>query len=93
MPQISLWDGITMGGGNGLSMHGAFRVATERTLFAMPETSIGLIPDVGGTYVLPRLNGGLSHGLYVGLTGARLRAVTLSLSLSLSQYIANYLYV
>ena len=63
-----------MGGGVGLSVHGKFRVATENTLFAKPETGIGLFPDVGGTHVLPRVAGGLPVGLYVGLTGARLRA-------------------
>jgi enoyl-CoA hydratase/carnithine racemase len=75
--QIALWDGITMGGGVGLSVHGRFRVATERTLFAKPETAIGLFPDVGGTHMLPRLAGavgGAAAGLYVGLTGVRLRA-------------------
>ena len=75
--QIALWDGITMGGGVGLSVHGRFRVATERTLFAKPETAIGLFPDVGGTHMLPRLCdvvGGAAAGLYVGLTGVRLRA-------------------
>ena len=70
-PHVALLDGITMGGGAGVSVHGAFRVATERTLFAMPECAIGLFPDVGGSYFLPRLPGGL--GLYLGLTGARLR--------------------
>ncbi|KAM9850682.1 3-hydroxyisobutyryl-CoA hydrolase, mitochondrial isoform 2-T2 [Aulostomus maculatus] len=70
-PYIALIDGITMGGGAGLSVHGRFRVATERTLFAMPETSIGLFPDVGGGYFLPRLRGQL--GLFLALTGFRLR--------------------
>ncbi|KFQ91319.1 hypothetical protein Y956_03979, partial [Nipponia nippon] len=70
-PYVALIDGITMGGGVGLSVHGHFRVATEKTLFAMPETSIGLFPDVGGGYFLPRLSGKL--GYYLGLTGFRLR--------------------
>ncbi len=71
-PAIALIDGIVMGGGAGISLHGSHRVATERTLFAMPETSIGLFPDVGSSYVLPRLPGEL--GLYLGLAGARLAA-------------------
>lgn len=54
-----------------MSVHGKYRIATERTLFAMPETAIGLFPDVGGGYFLPRLNGKL--GLYLGLTGFRLK--------------------
>ena len=74
LPQIALWDGITMGGGVGLSVHGKFRVATEKTLFAKPETKIGLFPDVGGTHVLSRLRGGMPVGLLIGLTGIRLRA-------------------
>eukprot|EP01134_Creolimax_fragrantissima_P004968 CFRG4968T1 len=72
-PYVALIDGITMGGGVGVSVHGRFRVATETTLFAMPETAIGLIPDVGGGYFLPRLKNHL--GMYLALTGARLRGV------------------
>jgi len=71
-PYIALLDGITMGGGVGVSVHGSHRVVTERTVFAMPETGIGFFPDVGATYVLPRLRGAL--GMYLGLTGARLNA-------------------
>uniref|UniRef100_A0A1A8D8W8 3-hydroxyisobutyryl-CoA hydrolase n=1 Tax=Nothobranchius kadleci TaxID=1051664 RepID=A0A1A8D8W8_NOTKA len=70
-PYIAIIDGITMGGGVGLSVHGRFRVATEKTLFAMPETAIGLFPDVGGGYFLPRLPGKL--GLFLALTGFRLK--------------------
>uniref|UniRef100_A0A8C6XHA3 3-hydroxyisobutyryl-CoA hydrolase n=1 Tax=Naja naja TaxID=35670 RepID=A0A8C6XHA3_NAJNA len=70
-PYVALIDGITMGGGVGLSVHGHFRVATERTVFAMPETAIGLFPDVGGGYFLPRLPGKL--GYFLALTGFRLR--------------------
>lgn len=71
-PYIAIIDGIVMGGGVGVSVHGSYRVATPRTRFAMPETGIGLLPDVGGSYFLPRLPGGL--GKYLVLTGARLNA-------------------
>ncbi|XP_017774276.1 PREDICTED: 3-hydroxyisobutyryl-CoA hydrolase, mitochondrial-like [Nicrophorus vespilloides] len=71
IPYIALIDGIVMGGGVGMSVHAPYRVATERTLFAMPETAIGLFPDVGGSHFLPRLGGKL--GLYLALTGVRLR--------------------
>ena len=73
VPYIALIDGITMGGGVGLSVHGMFRVCTEQTLFAMPETGIGLFPDVGGSFFMPKLKGGL--GMYLALTGYRLKSV------------------
>lgn len=66
-PYVAFIDGITMGGGAGLSVHGKYRIATEKTMFAMPETGIGLFPDVGGSYFLPKLKDKL--GLYLGLTG------------------------
>ncbi len=71
-PFVALIDGIVMGGGCGISQHGSHRVATERTLFAMPETGIGLFPDVGGTWFLNECPGKV--GLYLGTTGARLKA-------------------
>lgn len=71
-PYAALIDGVTMGGGVGVSVHGDYRVATERTLFAMPETGLGLIPDVGGSNVLPRLPGAM--GMYLALTGYRAKA-------------------
>mgnify|MGYP003836306135 CR=1 FL=1 len=71
-PYVALIDGITMGGGVGLSVHGSHRVAGDRTMVAMPETAIGFFPDVGATWVLPRLEGEL--GTYMALTGARLKA-------------------
>lgn len=71
-PYISLLDGIVMGGGCGVSIPGSHRVATERVTFAMPETGIGLFPDVGGSFFLSRCPGRI--GIYLALTGARLKA-------------------
>ncbi|KAL7083449.1 hypothetical protein ACP275_14G163100 [Erythranthe tilingii] len=69
-PQVSILNGIVMGGGGGASIHGRFRIATENSLFAMPETALGLFPDVGASYFLSRLPG--FFGEYAGLTGTRL---------------------
>lgn len=69
-PYIALLDGITMGGGVGISIHGSHRVGTEKLLFAMPETGIGFYPDVGATYSLSRMPHKI--GYYLGLTGARI---------------------
>jgi enoyl-CoA hydratase len=68
-PYIALIDGLCMGGGIGLSVHAPYRVATEHAGFAMPETAIGFFPDIGATFLLPRLPGEL--GTYLGLTGLR----------------------
>jgi len=70
-PWISLIDGVCMGGGIGVSVHGSHRVVTEHAMLAMPETAIALFPDVGTSYVLPRLPGAL--GVWLALTGARLK--------------------
>ncbi|NTX04002.1 enoyl-CoA hydratase/isomerase family protein [Myxococcus sp. CA051A] len=71
-PYVSLVDGVCMGGGVGLSIHGAYRVVTEKLVLAMPETALGLFPDVGGGWFLPRFPG--ESGTYLGLTGARCSA-------------------
>ncbi len=71
-PYVAFMDGIVMGGGVGVSIHGSHRIAGDATVFAMPETGIGLFPDVGGTWFLPRLPG--QTGMWLGLTGARLKA-------------------
>lgn len=69
-PYVAFMDGITMGAGAGLSVHGSFRVATERSVFAMPETALGFFPDVGGSHFLSRLG---ALGLFLGLSGCRLK--------------------
>ncbi len=69
-PVVAFMDGVTMGGGVGISQPARYRVATENTLFAMPEGAIGLFPDVGAGWYLPRLKG--RTGAFMALTGARL---------------------
>ncbi len=71
-PYISFLNGITMGGGAGVSIHGDFRVATENLVFAMPETMIGFYPDIGAGHFLTRLPGKM--GWYLGLTGEHVHA-------------------
>ena len=70
-PYIAMIDGIVMGGGVGISIHGRYRVGSERMVFAMPEVGIGFFPDVGGTYLLSRIPKNI--GVYCALTGARLK--------------------
>jgi enoyl-CoA hydratase len=70
-PYVALIHGIDMGGGVGVSVNGSHRIAGETMVFAMPETGIGLFPDVGGSYFLPRCPGEI--GMYLALTGARLK--------------------
>ena len=69
-PYVAVIDGVVMGGGVGISIHGSHRLVTERALFAMPETGIGFFPDVGAAWFLSRMPGEI--GMYLGLTGARL---------------------
>ena len=71
-PVVSLIDGIAMGGGIGISVHGSHRVAGDRCAFAMPEVGIGFFPDIGATWFLPRMPG--ETGTYCALTGARFNA-------------------
>ena len=75
-PYVALIDGIVMGGGVGVSLHGSHRVAGERALFAMPEVGIGFFPDVGATYALPRLPD--ETGTYLAVTGERIRAADMA---------------
>lgn len=72
-PYVAFMDGITMGGGVGLSIHAPFRIATENTVFAMPETTIGFFPDVGASFFLPKMDGAM--GMYLALTSEQLKGV------------------
>lgn len=86
-PYISLMDGITFGGGVGLSVHAPFRVATEKTKLAMPEMDIGFFPDVGTTFFLPRLDD--KTGYYVALTGSVLPGLDAYLAGFATHYIKS----
>ncbi len=83
-PYIALMDGITMGGGVGISLHGSHSVASEQFVFAMPETGIGFFPDIGASHLLTRCPGAL--GTYLGLTGNRIGALD-ALKAGLIKYI------
>lgn len=83
-PYIAMMDGITMGGGVGISLHGAYPIASEHFVFAMPETGIGFFPDIGASFLLTRLPEPI--GVYLGLTGRHL-AMQDAYSLGLIKYI------
>lgn len=86
-PWIALLDGVTMGGGVGLAVHGSHRVTTEKTLCAMPECGIGLFPDIGGGWFLSRCPG--ETGPYLALTGARIHAADLLYSRMTTHHVAS----
>ena len=86
-PWIALLDGVTMGGGLGLSVHGSHRVTTEKTLSAMPECGIGLFPDIGGGWFLSRCPGEI--GTYLALTGARIGAADMLYSRMGTHHVAS----
>lgn len=89
-PWISIVDHIVMGGGAGISVHGSHRIATERTVFAMPETAIGFFPDVGASFFLPRCPGEI--GTWLALTGARIGAGDL-LAAGLATHVVDSVFV
>jgi enoyl-CoA hydratase len=84
-PTVAFMDGVVMGGGVGIARPCRFRVGTERTTFAMPETGIGLFPDVGGSWYLSRMPEHI--GLWLALTGARLKAADCELVAVISDYV------
>ncbi len=85
---LSFWDGIVMGGGVGISIYGKYRIATERTVFAMPETSIGLFPDIGSMFWMPRMLS-LPLARYVALTGRRLMPADLIYTGLATHYVSS----
>lgn len=87
-PYVSLIDGIVMGGGVGISIHGSHRVAGEKYAFAMPEVGIGFFPDVGATYALPRLAGEV--GTWLALTGDRMKAADAVLSGAATHHVKSH---
>src|SRR4029077_20610708 len=87
-PYVSLIDGIVMGGGVGISVHGSHRVAGDKFMFAMPEVSIGFFPDVGATFFLPRLPA--AFGFYCALTGERLDAADAVAAGVATHYVASH---
>eukprot|EP00934_Nitzschia_sp_Nitz4_P006212 Nitzschia sp. Nitz4//scaffold12_size214221//139023//140117//NITZ4_001513-RA/size214221-processed-gene-0.168-mRNA-1//-1//CDS//3329535059//6202//frame0 len=87
-PIISLWDGVVMGGGAGISVHGRYRVATENSLFAMPETAIGLFPDVGSMYWMPRLLD-MPVAKFMAVSGNRFKAGDLVYSGLATHYVPS----
>ncbi|MDC7676612.1 enoyl-CoA hydratase/isomerase family protein [Asticcacaulis machinosus] len=86
-PVIALMDGIVMGGGVGISVHGSHRIATQNTVFAMPETAIGLFTDIGAGWFLSRLSGEL--GTWLGLAGARLKGADVATAGIATHYVAD----
>ncbi|CAG8443405.1 2026_t:CDS:2 [Acaulospora colombiana] len=86
-PFVSVLNGITMGGGVGLSVHAPFRIATENTVFAMPEAKIGFFPDVGGSFFLPRMDGEV--GTYLALTGSQLSGMDVFFSGIATHYVPS----
>jgi enoyl-CoA hydratase len=86
-PVVAVMDGVTMGGGVGITDPARYRVATERTTYAMPETGIGLFPDVGGGWFLPRMPGNI--GRWLSLTGARIKAADCELIGVATDYIES----
>ncbi len=86
--QVCLWHGAVMGGGVGISINSPFRIATDSTVFAMPETKIGLFTDIGASYFLPRLfNNSMEVGIYYGLTGDRIKGKQLAMSGVATHYV------
>jgi 3-hydroxyisobutyryl-CoA hydrolase len=88
-PYISFWNGIVMGGGMGISIHGKYRIATNKTIFAMPEAAIGFFADAGGSYYMSRLK--YNIGLYLILTGNKLKDKHLKLFNLATHYTDDYL--